>query len=73
MPKKIFYFIAIFLVLLNFNYSYGQQEKSSIKKLDRIIAIVDQDVITEKELQDKINSVIINLKSQKIDIPSENI
>ena len=54
--------------------SFGQTKpESDIKKLDRIIAIVDQDVITEKELQEKINSVISNLKSQKIEIPSESI
>ncbi len=54
--------------------SFGQTKpESDIKKLDRIIAIVDQDVITEKELQEKINSVINNLKSQKIEIPSESI
>ncbi len=50
--------------------SFGQTKpESDIKKLDRIIAIVDQDVITEKELQEKINSVISNLKSQKIETP----
>lgn len=54
--------------------SFGQTKpESDIKKLDRIIAIVDQDVITEKELQEKINSVINNLKSQKIEIPLESI
>jgi peptidyl-prolyl cis-trans isomerase SurA len=54
--------------------SFGQTKpESDIKKLDRIIAIVDQDVITEKELQEKINLVISNLKSQKIEIPLESI
>ncbi len=73
--KKIisfFQIVFILLALLITSYSYGKSE-SGIKKLDRIIAVVDQDVITEKELQEKINSVISNLKSQKIEIPSENI
>ena len=73
--KKIisfFQIVFILIALLITSYSYGKSE-SGIKKLDRIIAVVDQDVITEKELQEKINSVISNLKSQKIEIPSESI
>ena len=73
MLKKIVYCVFVFLSILNFNFSYGQQEKSSIKNLDSIVAIVDQEVITEKELEEKINSVVNNLKSQKIEIPSESI
>ena len=73
MLKKIVYCVFVFLSILNFNFSYGQQEKSSIKNLDSIVAIVDQEVITEKELEEKINSVINNLKSQKIEILSESI
>jgi len=73
--KKIipfFQIVFILLALLITSYSFGKSE-SGIKKLDRIIAVVDQDVITEKELQEKINSVISNLKSQKIEIPSESV
>ena len=73
--KKIisfFQIVFILLALLITSYSYGKSE-SGIKKLDRIIAVVDQDVITEKELQEKINSVINNLKNQKIEIPSESV
>ena len=57
---------------MNGNHVYAKSE-NDIKKLDRIIAVVDQDVITEKELQEKINSVISNLKNQKIEIPSESV
>jgi peptidyl-prolyl cis-trans isomerase SurA len=74
--KKFSNFLhLVFLILLGLitgNHVYAKSE-NDIKKLDRIIAIVDQDVITEKELQEKINSVMINLKNQKIEIPSENI
>ncbi len=69
-PVLQFAFIILGLIVSNYGYS---KPESGIKKLDRIIAIVDQDVITEKELQEKINSVIGNLKSQKIEIPTENV
>mgnify|MGYP003335512648 FL=1 len=75
-PKKFNYFFQlvffIFFGLMNGNHVYAKSE-NDIKKLDRIIAVVDQDVITEKELQEKINSVISNLKNQKIEIPSESV
>ena len=72
--KKTFFLqlTYICLILIAPYYGYAKSE-SNVKKLDRIIAIVDQDVITEKELEEKINSVISNLKSQKIEIPSENV
>ena len=74
-PKKLISFFQIAFILLAMtisSYGYSKTE-SSIQKLDRIIAVVDQDVITEKELQEKINSVISNLKNQKIEIPSESV
>ena len=58
------------LILMSF--AHARSEKN-IKRLDRIIAIVDNEVITEKELEGKISSVKINLKNQKIEIPPEDI
>ena len=65
--KKLISFLQLTLILLAMamsSYGYSKTE-TSIKKLDRIIAIIDQDVITEKELQEKINSVISNLKKSE--------
>ena len=73
--KKLISFVQLTFILLAMamsSYGYSKTE-SSIQKLDRIIAVVDQDVITEKELQEKINSVISNLKNQKIEVPSESV
>ena len=73
--KKLISFLQLTFILLAMamsSYGYSKTE-SSIQKLDRIIAVVDQDVITEKELQEKINSVISDLKNQKIEIPSESV
>lgn len=73
--KKIIFLLKLILTLFSLilvSLGYAKSE-NGIKKLDRIIAVVDQDVITEKELQEKINSVTSNLKNQKIDIPSESV
>ena len=72
--KKLFFYLKLIFIFISLasQITYAKSE-GNIKKLDRIIAVVDQDVITEKELQEKINSVIGNLKSQKIEIPSESV
>jgi len=70
--KKLLYFFCLIFFSLSSNFTYAKSE-GGVKKIDRIIAIVDQDVITEKELLEKINSVIQNLKSEKIEIPLEGI
>jgi peptidyl-prolyl cis-trans isomerase SurA len=70
---KFFLHLALFIFGVIVSFSGYAKSENSIQKLDRIIAVVDQDVITEKELQEKINSVISNLKNQKIEIPSESV
>jgi len=44
-------------------------KKSEIVKMDRIVAIVDQVVITEKELADRIKSVSAQLEKQGTELP----
>ncbi len=65
-------FIVIFLVnLLTFSISAVHAE--DIVKLDRIVAIVDQSVITEFELENRISTVTAQLKKQGVELPPENI
>ena len=45
----------------------------SVVKMDRIIAIVDQGVITEQELQDRIRSVSAQLEKQGVELPPQEI
>ncbi len=71
LKRKLRLTLVIFLLMASVNGN--TKLENNIQKLDRIIAVVDQDVITEKELQEKINSVIGNLKNQKIEIPSESV
>ncbi len=44
-----------------------------IVKLDRIVAVVDQSVITEQELENRIRTVTAQLKKQGVELPPENI
>ena len=50
-----------------------QQNQSEIVKMDRIVAIVDQVVITENELADRIKSVTAQLEKQGTELPPPEI
>ncbi|MDP1658367.1 MAG: SurA N-terminal domain-containing protein, partial [Methylotenera sp.] len=46
---------------------------AGVVKLDRIVAVVDQTVITEQELESRIATVTAQLKKQGTELPEENI
>jgi peptidyl-prolyl cis-trans isomerase SurA len=65
-------FIHIFLLSL-LAFSTSSALSTEIVKMDRIIAIVDQTVITEQELESRIAVVTAQLKKQGTELPPENI
>lgn len=48
-------------------------QAAEVVKLDRIVAIVDQTVVTEQELESRIRSVTAQFKKQGTELPEENI
>jgi peptidyl-prolyl cis-trans isomerase SurA len=46
---------------------------NEIVKMDRIIAIVDQSVITEQELIDRTRTIVAQLEKQGTELPPENV
>jgi peptidyl-prolyl cis-trans isomerase SurA len=67
------------LILLTFSYLLFASFISTsavaaeIEKLDRIVAIVDQTVITEQELEGRIKTVTAQLAKQGNEMPPENV
>lgn len=62
------------ILLLNlFTFNLLSAHAAEVVKLDRIIAIVDQGVITEQELENRIVSLTSQLKKQGAELPPENI
>ncbi len=51
----------------------SSQAAPEIAKMDRIVAIVDQVVITEKELQEKISVVSAQLEKKGVDLPPQDV
>lgn len=49
------------------------QKAEEIAKMDRIVAVVDQTVITEKELADRIRMVAGQLEKQGTQLPPQNV
>ncbi|MDZ4099116.1 MAG: peptidylprolyl isomerase [Methylophilaceae bacterium] len=62
----------ITLTLLVF-FSFAHAEDWEIKKIDRIIAVVDQVVITENELIDRIKTVRSQLEKQDAKVPPADV
>lgn len=54
-------------------FSHFNAQAAEVVKLDRIVAIVDQTVITEQELEGRIRSVTAQLAKQGTELPPENI
>lgn len=62
------------LLLLAMAFVAGSSQAApEIAKMDRIVAIVDQVVITEKELQEKISVVSAQLEKKGVDLPPQDV
>lgn len=48
-------------------------EKHSIEKMDRIIAVVDQSVITEREMLDRMESVRAQMIKKGVEVPPDEV
>ena len=71
---KLLILIVLLTPLLAASAESGARKKSNeIVKMDRIIAIVDQGVITEKELIDRTQTVTIQLEKQGTALPPQNV
>ena len=61
----------LFISLLGFSHITAYADE--ILKLDRIVAIVDQTVITEQELESRMRTVTAQLKKQNTELPAESV
>ncbi len=59
---------ALFLTL-NLAAKAAEKDQAEIQKIDRIVAVVDQTVITENELSDRVRSVTSQLEKQGTELP----
>ncbi|MEQ1768052.1 MAG: peptidylprolyl isomerase [Methylotenera sp.] len=57
------------MLLASLSYAHAEE----VVKLDRIVAVVDQTVITEQELEGRIATVTAQLKKQGNELPEESI
>jgi len=68
--------LRIFVQILFFSFigiSYFTASAAEIVKMDRIVAIVDQTVITELELESRISTLTAQLTKKGTELPPENI
>ena len=65
-------FVQILLSCL-FSFGYIHAQAAEIVKMDRIVAVVDQTVITEQELDSRMRTLTAQLSKQGTELPPENI
>ena len=70
MRKIIPFLLLINSALVCINVS---TQAAEVIKIDRIVAIVDQTVVTEQELESRIRTVTAQLQKQGTELPPENI
>lgn len=68
MFKQTFVLLISLFLLVSAAHA-DSAKKTEIVKMDRIVAIVDQVVITEKELADRVKSVTAQLEKQGTELP----
>lgn len=67
--RQFFYLVFLSMVFI----ATSQAASREIAKMDRIVAIVDQVVITENELQEKITVVSAQLQKKGVELPPQDV
>jgi len=72
-PTLRTFLAGIILSCFAFSAHAATRESHEVVKLDRIVAVVDQVVITENELNDRIRTVSAQLEKQGAQLPPQNV
>lgn len=67
---RIFTKLLLIVCMLSAQFS---SQAAEVEKLDRIVAVVDQTVITEQELENRIHTVTAQFAKQGTELPPENV
>ncbi len=76
MMKRLFNFLLAAMVMAisaSPSPALWAAEKKSIEKMDRIIAVVDQSVITEREMLNRMESVKAQMIKKGVDVPPDDV
>lgn len=76
MMKRLFNFLLAAMVMAisaSPSPTLSAAEKKSIEKMDRIIAVVDQSVITEREMLNRMESVKAQMIKKGVDVPPDDV
>lgn len=71
--KRQFFKLLLLSLLCNAPFLMAATNDFNVVKMDRIIAVVDQSVITEQELADRINTVSSQLEKQGTPLPAAEV
>lgn len=66
-------FIKLLLASIVFTNIHFNAQAADVVKIDRIVAIVDQSVVTEQELESRMRTVVAQLTKQGTELPEESV
>lgn len=67
-------FVSVFFVFFHISSALAAPvQQDEIAKIDRIVAVVDQAVITEHELDDRVRTVTAQLRKQGTELPPRDV
>ncbi len=70
---RLFTVLRLLVLCLPLFFNHAVHAANEINPMDRIVAVVDQGVITEQELNDHIKSVKAQLEKQGTPLPPDNV
>lgn len=73
MNKLVLRYLGILFAVLTLSNVPVAKANDDVQKIDRIVALVEQTVITEKELNARIATLVAQLNKQKIEIPPTDV
>jgi peptidyl-prolyl cis-trans isomerase SurA len=73
MPYRIYTFTLLLIALMLSSSAWAQPTPSRVEFIDRIVAVVNNDVITLSELNERIQQVRRQLQNQKIPLPPQEV
>jgi len=73
MMKSLFRLLLVLSTLLLASSLHAAEGRPRVQQLDRIVAVVNNDVITQRELTDRIGVITVQLKKQGTPLPPQEV
>ncbi len=71
--KQFSLFTMAIVLILGAGLSVAATDSDNIVEIDRVVAIVNDDVITDSELEQRIDAILLQMRQQKASLPPRSV